>query len=201
MKKKLPKDISIILLGDTGVGKTSIFIRYSKNKFTENYISTISADFERKNIEYKNKTYSFRIYDTAGQERFRSIAKSYFHFADCFIIIFDLTNKVSLISVPTWIDLIKDFNENPLFIILGNKNDLKNSQIPQAEIEQVIQNINNFNEEKFFKVSAKSGDNINEAFYKMIDLIENNKDNINEENNNHQNLNINNKNTNQMKCC
>ena len=178
-------EIKILLLGDSGVGKTSIFKKYTNNEFKGNYNSSIGVDFLTKIIEYKKKKYKLHIFDTAGQERFRSITKSYFNMGDFFFVVFDLTNQYSLNSIPIWVEQIKEVKENPTFIILGNKKDLKNKQMSDVEIYEVLEKINNntfeVNDKNFLKVSAKDGKNINEAFELMFDLYEltvNNNQNI-----------------------
>ena len=175
----LPKRYKIVLLGDTGVGKTSIFNRYCKNKFESNYNSTIGVDFEVKKIEYKKKDYSIEIFDTAGQERFQSIIDSYFRMGQGFFVIFDLTNKHSLDSLPKWIKKIKEKIEEPKYIILGNKDDLKNDKLKDNEILEVLNTIENFSIKYYYKVSAKEKQNINNVFDIMINFLE--KDNLYEE--------------------
>ena len=98
---------------------------------------------EVKNIKYNNKDYLIKIFDTAGQERFKSMITPYFHMADGFFIVFDLTNKSSLDSVYQWIELINENNKNPKFIILGNKDDLEDNKLNDNEINDVLNKIDN----------------------------------------------------------
>ena len=119
MTEKSSKKIKIILLGDAGVGKSAIFRRFIYNQFQENtYMSTIGADFEIKTIKYKKQNYRVGLFDTAGEERFRSITKSYYQMANACFIIFDLSNENSLKGINFWIDSIKETSENIKFIIL-----------------------------------------------------------------------------------
>ena len=180
-KKEERKEIKILLLGDSGVGKTSIFHRYFKKQFEENKTATVGADILTKEITYKNESYKIHIFDTAGQERFRSITSSYFHMSDYYFVVFDLTNKNSLDSIPDWLQQLKKEKENPRYIILGNKDDIKKNQIPNEEINKTLDNLGTIkiNKENFLRVSAKSGKNIDEAFNFMIDVFNNNV-NINE---------------------
>ena len=180
-KKEKRKEIKILLLGDSGVGKTSIFHRYVKKQFEENKTATVGADILTKEITYKNESYKIHIFDTAGQERFRSITSSYFHMSDYYFVVFDLTNKNSLDSIPDWLQQLKKEKENPKYIILGNKDDIKKNQIPNEEINKTLDNLGTIkiNKENFLRVSAKSGKNIDEAFNFMIDVFNNNV-NINE---------------------
>ena len=180
-ENNLVKLFKIVLVGDTGVGKTSIFLRYHKNTFNGNHIATVSIDFEVKNIKYNNKDYLIKIFDTAGQERFKSMITPYFHMADGFFIVFDLTNKNSLDSVYQWIELINENNKNPKFIILGNKDDLEDNKLNDNEINDVLNKIDNYNNKLFYKVSAKEGKNLTKVFNKMLELLDNK--NITEEDN------------------
>ena len=170
--------ISIILVGDTNVGKTSIFKRYYKNEFKASKNATIGVEFEAKEFKYKGQKYSIQIFDTAGQERFRSLTESYFHLGDGAFVVFDLTNKNSLISISGWIKNVIEKKPNVKMIILGNKDDLKDRQIPEDEINEVLEENNISN---YIRVSAKNGTNIEKAFEEMIDLFENNN---NEDENN-----------------
>jgi small GTP-binding protein len=170
--------ISIILVGDTNVGKTSIFKRYYKNEFKASKNATIGVEFEAKEFKYKGQKYSIQIFDTAGQERFRSLTESYFHLGDGAFVVFDLTNKNSLISISGWIKNVIEKKPSVKMIILGNKDDLKDRQIPEDEINEVLEENNISN---YIRVSAKNGTNIEKAFEEMIDLFENNN---NEDENN-----------------
>ena len=170
--------ISIILVGDTNVGKTSIFKRYYKNEFKASKNATIGVEFEAKEFKYKGQKYSIQIFDTAGQERFRSLTESYFHLGDGAFVVFDLTNKNSLMSISGWIKNVIEKKPSVKMIILGNKDDLKDRQIPEDEINEVLEENNISN---YIRVSAKNGTNIEKAFEEMIDLFENNN---NEDENN-----------------
>jgi len=169
-KKEDSKKISILLLGDSNVGKTSIFKKFFKNEFKGNYTSTIGVEFLTKEFQYKNKNYSIQFFDTAGQERFRSLTESYYHLGEGFFIVFDLTNKNSLLSIEDWINNVDEKNPNNKKIILGNKDDLEERQIPEEEINDVL---DKFSDIQFIRVSAKEGTNIEKAFETMIELFEN----------------------------
>ena len=182
-KENIPKEIKVLLFGNSGVGKTSIFTRFYNNKFDGNVNSSVGVDFQTKVIKHKNKEYSIHLFDTAGEERFRSVTTSYFHMADYFMLVFDLTNKNSLNAIPEWIESLKENVEKPKFMILGNKSDLERNQIQDDEINDVLEGKDNFkiNGENFMKVSAKNGKNINEAFDYLLDLIEQNRNEFDEE--------------------
>ena len=122
--------------------------------------------------------YSIQVFDTAGEERFRSITSSYFRMAEYFLLIFDLTNRNSFDAIPEWIALLKEYVEKPKFMIIGNKSDLEKNKIPDDEINDALEDKEQFkiNDENFIKVSAKTGKNINYAFDYLLDLIEKNID-------------------------
>ena len=157
----------IILLGETNAGKTTLFNKFTLDKNSYNYISTITVDNETKTIEYKNKKYSITLYDTAGQERFRSITQAYYHMADGFFIMFDITDEKSLLAVKNWINEIQNSNCSKIFLILGNKDDLDN-KISDNNINETLGN----NKHLLLKTSAIQNINVKEAIEKIIDLIE-----------------------------
>lgn len=160
--------INILLVGDTNTGKTSFVKRFIFNKYDLTFVASIGVDFELKKIKYKNKIYTIRLFDTAGQERFKSITKSYFRLANAYFIFFDLSNKDSLNHIHNWIDLIKEYSEKSIFIILGNKDDLKK----KISDEIINENLERYKDIIFIKISVSKNYNIKEAIERMIDLIE-----------------------------
>ena len=171
-------EVKLLLCGNSGVGKTSIFKRYYENKFEGNYTTSIGIDFQTKEIKYNDKLYSVHLIDTAGEERFRSITSSYFRMAEYYLLVFDLTNKNSLMALSSWIESLKEHIEKPKYIILGNKSDLERNLIPDQEINEVLNDKDNLkiNDENFLKVSAKTGENINKAFEYILNIIEQTSD-------------------------
>ena len=181
MKNEKPQpnftNYKIILLGETNSGKTTLFNKFIYNKDKYNYISSITVDDDTKNLTYKNNNYSITLYDTAGQERFRSITKAYYHMADGFLLMFDITDENSLLAVKNWIEDIKSFNNSNIFLILGNKDDLDN----KISDDVINENLGNYNH-LFLKTSAIKNINVKESIEKLIDMIEDdsNLDNRNE---------------------
>ena len=171
-------EVKLLLCGNSGVGKTSIFKRYYENKFEGNYTTSIGIDFQTKEIKYNDKLYSVHLIDTAGEERFRSITSSYFRMAEYYLLVFDLTNKNSLMALSSWIESLKEHIEKPKYIILGNKSDLEKNVIPDEEINEVLNDKVNLkiNDENFIKVSAKTGENINKTFEYILNIIEQTSD-------------------------
>lgn len=97
----------IALTGNSGVGKSSLMMRFTDDYFTESLIPTIGVDFKIRSIDVNNKVVKFSIWDTAGQERFEAIVKAYYKGIHACVIIFDLTDRQSFIDVTKWIDKLK----------------------------------------------------------------------------------------------
>ena len=152
----------IVVLGDINVGKTSILSRFRYGSFEPAYMPTLGIDFFSKNLFYEDKTIRLILWDTAGQERFRSLIPSYLKNADCIIIIYDVTNKESFYSLNHWLRSAKDNTvDGTIFIICGNKIDLKEKRIvSNEEINEFIQK----NDLIYVECSAQSGEGIKELF-------------------------------------
>ena len=165
-------EYKLLLIGESNVGKTTIFNKYIFNKLDKNTGSTIGVDFEAKNFSYKNKKYSIKLFDTAGQERFHSVTKAYYHMGDAYLIVFDLTDENSLKAIQNWISSLKEEKEDSKFIIIGNKNDLKN-QISEDTINDYLKDYKHL----FIKTSALKNQNIKESIHKIIDIIEDDDNN------------------------
>ena len=128
-------EYKVILIGDSGAGKTCFFRKLTTGIFYEKSISTIGIDRKYLNINFdvnksgiiENKNFNINIYDTAGQERFRSLTKSYFSRSNGILIIYDITNRQSFENVKNWVNSIKEFlgdYEEYVVILIGNKSDL-----------------------------------------------------------------------------
>ena len=173
----------ICLLGDAGVGKTSILTRFCDNTFKESYNNTIGVDFRLVTLKYKDIISKLHLWDTAGQERFRSLTLNYLHNSHGFLFIFDITNKDSFDNIVNWINLSFDNNKNSVInFLIGNKCDQNSSRkVEESEAQQ-------FAKEKgliYLETSAKSDENIQKLFfycvYKLIKYYEKN-DYIEEDN-------------------
>jgi small GTP-binding protein len=160
---KEEKELKIIVLGECGVGKTNIITRYFKDKFNEDSITTTCTSYIMKIIKRDKATYRLNIWDTAGQEKFRSLGRNFYKDAFIICIIFDITNKQTFDNVKEiWYPEIQKYGEKyNILSLVGNKCDL-------YEDEEVEENdINSFAEKiggKYFLVSAKNGNGIEEMF-------------------------------------
>ena len=174
--------IKILTLGATQVGKTSIVLRYSEDKFNYNKIATIGIDFKIKIIKKGNERIKVSIYDTAGQERFQNIVKHYYKGANGVLLIYDITKRDTFKNLDFWIKDLEDNSDiDNLFIyLIGNKNDMEDKR----EVSWV--EASNYAKEKklpYIEVSAKTGNNIQKLFDEVIKgamtkmLTNENKDN------------------------
>ena len=160
--------LRVILLGDSNVGKTSLIMRYIKNEFKNSFISTIGVEYDSKIIKKGKKDICLEIIDTGGQEKFHCLTKSFFNKVDGIIFVFDLTNKESFENLKNWLKEAESYTEDFEYILVGNKKDLINS----IEVNQESLKDNDlFNGTKYFEVSAKTGENIEECFEELTDLI------------------------------
>ncbi|KAJ3432210.1 rab7b [Anaeramoeba flamelloides] len=170
--------LKIIILGDSGVGKTSLMNRYVKNKFTNQYKATIGADFLGKEISVENKTVTMQIWDTAGQERFQSLGVAFYRGADCCMLVYDVTEPQSFEHLEQWRDefLIQASPQDPEsfpFVVIGNKIDKEDRKVQQKRVQAWCENKQNI---PFFETSAKDSTNVNNAFEQVAkNFLENSR--------------------------
>ena len=156
----------VVLVGDMSVGKTNIIAKYLKNDFSEDYKTTIGVEFHSKIAKVEGHVVKAQIWDTCGQERFKSITDSYYRGAKGAFVVYDITRKNTFESVDSWISALRSAADKNLnIIIIGNKSDLEDQR--QVETEQGEDKAQN-NEAAFMETSAYSGDNIDKAFDNMI---------------------------------
>jgi Ras-related protein Rab-1A len=162
----------IILIGDSSVGKTNFLTQYVNERFTEEYNSTVGIEFKDKIIYINNKKkIRLQIWDTSGQERFKSLTKNYFRGCYAALFIYDVTNKNSFDNIKNWLELYNEISDkNSEKILIGNKIDLKNIAV-QAEVAKEFAKNNHL---KFFEISVKEKQNINSIFVDIVHSLENN---------------------------
>ena len=163
-------ELKLLTLGDTSVGKSSFIIKFIDNRFSINYIATLGFDFKQKKITINDETIRLKIFDTAGQERFKSISLNIIKKANGVLLLYDIGNRDSFESVSNWIKSIKEIGQEKVCIILiGNKCDLSEEKRKVSK-EEGIDKANEYNI-PFFETSCKEGININEAFMKLSEEI------------------------------
>ena len=165
------EDIKVITLGNSEVGKSSFIIKYIDNSFTLYYTATLGIDFKQKKIKLKDgRDVRLRIFDTAGQERYKSVSASFIKKADGVILIYDIGDLESFEAVENWIKSIREIGKDNLPIILvGNKCDLSDDK-RMISLKEGQDKANEFNI-PFYETSCKEGINIKEVFEKLIDDI------------------------------
>lgn len=155
----------LVLIGDSGVGKSCLLLRFADDAFTESYISTIGVDFRFRTVKIDNKTVKLQIWDTAGQERFRTITSAYYRGADGIIMVYDVTSQDSFDHVNDWLKEVNRYAaEGTCKLLVGNKSDRTTDRVVTAEqAKEFADEI----EVPFLETSAKSASNVEEAFLTM----------------------------------
>ena len=163
----------ILLLGDSEVGKSCFLMRYADNVFVDNYITTIGLDYKLKYIQLDSgQVIKVQLWDTAGQDRYRTIAKNYYKGSHGILLLYDVTKSSSFENIREWIkDIREEVYEKAIIFLIGNKIDKKDQiKIKTEEGEKLAEEFNI----PFFEASAKSGENVDEIFkalYKKISEV------------------------------
>ncbi len=170
----------IVIIGDTYVGKTNILSRYISNEFDPNSNSTIGVELTTKTYNFDNNDVKVQIWDTAGQEKYRSITSSYYKGAQGCLLVYDITKKKSFDNIDKWYSELKSNSDEKIYtMLLGNKSDLEENR--EVSIEEAEKKAKNFNI-AFMETSAYNGNNINKAFNELINNVyQNNKHAFNQE--------------------
>jgi len=164
MSGSAPYDIQIklLMIGDSGVGKTCLLLRYANDSFSPTFITTIGIDFKIKNIDIDSTKIKLQIWDTAGQERFRTITTSYFRGAQGILLVYDVTDRRSFESIRNWISQIgqhADVHVNK--ILVGNKCDMLDEKVVSTEEGEKLAKEFGI---QFWECSAKNNINVEEGF-------------------------------------
>ena len=161
----------IVIVGDSGVGKTNLITRYLKNDFKPETKATIGVEFSDKKYIYKNKNIKIQIWDTAGQERYRSLTSMYYKGAKGAILVYDITSKNSFENIDKWlIEMKKTADENIKIILIGNKCDLiEKREVKEDDGKIKAKDLN----VPFMETSALNCINVEKAFNFLIEEIAN----------------------------
>ena len=152
----------VLLLGNSNVGKSSLFLRFVDDIWNDTFVPTIGVDFKIKTFDIDGKKIKMQIWDTAGQERFKNIISSYYRGAHGILLIYDVTDKDSFRNLSNWlIEIEKNANKNVLKIVIGNKTDLENKRVISYNQGKEFADTYGL---KFLETSAKKNLNVNEAF-------------------------------------
>jgi len=161
--------LKVILVGDSGVGKSCLLKSFMGDPFKGAFTSTIGVDFEIKPIQIDGKTVNLQIWDTAGQERFRTITTSYYRSADAILMVFDLTDERTFTNLDAWMEDVRLYAQRSVEIMLvGNKVDLNEERAVEYKDAKSYADKNNF---QYFETSAKTKINVDKAFTKLTQTV------------------------------
>jgi len=165
MKRDYDYLFKLVLIGDSGVGKSCLLLRFADDNFTDSYISTIGVDFRFRTVTIDKKTVKLQIWDTAGQERFRTITSAYYRGADGIIMVYDVTSQESFDHVEEWLSEVDRYaNENTAKLLVGNKADLiEEKQVSEETAQRFADKLGI----SFLETSAKTATNVDAAFLTM----------------------------------
>ncbi|XP_012670782.1 ras-related protein Rab-31 isoform X1 [Clupea harengus] len=163
------RELKVCLLGDTGVGKSSIVCRFVQDHFDHSISPTIGASFLTKTVPCGNELHKFLIWDTAGQERFHSLAPMYYRGSAAAVIVYDITKLDSFQTLKKWVKELKEHGpENIVVAIAGNKNDLGDiREVPMKEAKDFAESIAAI----FIETSARNAVNVEELFQKISECL------------------------------
>ncbi|CAM8978950.1 unnamed protein product [Rhodiola kirilowii] len=155
----------LLLIGDSGVGKSCLLLRFADDSYLDSYISTIGVDFKIRTVEQDGKAIKLQIWDTAGQERFRTITSSYYRGAHGIIIVYDVTDEESFKNVKQWLNEIHRYaSDNVNKLLVGNKCDLTDNRAISYETAKAFADEIGI---PFLETSAKDAINVEQAFMAM----------------------------------
>ncbi|KAG8098774.1 hypothetical protein GUJ93_ZPchr0013g36540 [Zizania palustris] len=158
--------IKLLLIGDSGVGKSCLLLRFSDGSFTTSFITTIGIDFKIRTVELDGKRIKLQIWDTAGQERFRTITTAYYRGAMGILLVYDVTDESSFNNIRNWIRNIEQHaSDNVNKILVGNKADMDESKraVPTSKGQALADEYGI----KFFETSAKTNLNVEQVFFSI----------------------------------
>jgi Ras-related protein Rab-1A len=159
----------LLLIGDSGVGKSCLLLRFADDTYSDSYISTIGVDFKIRTLELDAKTVKLQIWDTAGQERFRTITSSYYRGAHGIAIVYDVTDAESFQNVKHWnAEIDRYASEGVTKILIGNKSDMTDKKVISVEQGKALAEELKM---EFIETSAKDSSNVTKAFEVMAAKI------------------------------
>jgi len=158
----------LLIIGDSGVGKSSILLRFADDMFSGSYITTIGVDFKIRTINVNDERVKLQIWDTAGQERFRTITSTYYRGTHGVIVVYDVTNAESFVNVKRWLHEIDQNCDVVNKVLVGNKNDQPENKVVETEdakrfaLQMGVET---------FETSAKDNINIEDVFQHITKLV------------------------------
>ena len=164
-----PREVKCVVLGDTGVGKSSLVLKFVSGNFKPYSESTIGASFQSKYVVVKGQSLKFQIWDTAGQEKYHSLAPMYYRGAAAAIVVYDITRANTFKTLRSWVDELKAQGPKEIAIaVAGNKSDMKDArEIATSTAKEYADEIGAL----FLETSAKDDSNVNELFMKLSERL------------------------------
>lgn len=161
--------MKILLIGDSGVGKSCLLVRFVDDKFNPSFITTIGIDFKIKTIDSNGKKIKLQLWDTAGQERFRTITTAYYRGAMGIILVYDVTDESTFDHIKTWYKTVNEHaNGEAQLLLVGNKSDMETRVVTYEQGEALANELGI----PFVESSAKDDKNVNEIFFTLTKLIQ-----------------------------
>ena len=172
--RKFDYSLKVVVVGDSGVGKTCLLIRFVRDLFDEESQPTLGVEFMTKIVQTEHHRIQLQLWDTAGQELFRSVTRGYYRGSAGALLVFDLTNRDSFENIGRWLQDIKDVARSDVVtILLGNKSDLSaERKVSKEEAESFAAK----HQMQYFETSAKTGEQIQQAIDACVAIIEKNVD-------------------------
>ncbi|OMP08637.1 Small GTPase superfamily [Corchorus olitorius] len=169
MPEKIDYVFKVVVIGDSAVGKTQILSRFTKNEFCFDSKSTIGVEFQTRTVTIKSKLIKAQIWDTAGQERYRAVTSAYYRGALGAMVVYDVTKRQSFDHVARWVEELRAHADNSIVIMLiGNKADLVELRaVPTEDALEFAEDQGLF----FAETSALNGDNVDKAFFQLLEEI------------------------------
>ena len=162
--------VKFIIVGDSSVGKSNILLRFSRNVFDPGHQATLGIEFANKHLLFNNIDYLVQVWDTAGQENFRSVTRAYYKASAVAMVVYDISNEESFQHIQAWIKDCKDLAPKTVqLILIRNKSDLEDQRVISKEKGEQLASENNM---LFFETSALNGNGVEEAFQKSIELVD-----------------------------
>jgi small GTP-binding protein len=170
--RKFDYSLKVVVVGDSGVGKTCFLIRFVRDQFDEECQPTLGVEFLTKIVQTERHRIQLQLWDTAGQELFRSVTRGYYRGSAGALLVFDITNRDSFESVGRWLQDIRDVARSDVVtMLIGNKSDLAENRAVSTEEADAFAKSHSM---QYFETSAKSGDNLAAAIDACVAVIEKN---------------------------
>ena len=155
----------LLMIGDSGVGKSSLLLRFASDQFEDSYMTTVGLDFKIRTVEVDGKVVKLQMWDTAGQERFRTITRSYYRGSQGIVVVYDVTDNDTFENVKHWLSEIERYAADGVSkMLVGNKCDMTDARaVETATAQEVADKL----DVPFFEASAKTAENVDEIFLRM----------------------------------